>query len=196
MTNRKASFENWLDPDKLRPNLIAVSLYIAAFELLKASIVDRLKDFFSTPGCANPDAEYVTEVLSRNASPLYASLSWLKELNVISDADAASFERIKRLRNSFAHAITGTLTDGLPPEFAPLFAEMNLLLTKIERWWIINVDVTIDPPFDGKEIDENVVMPGSAIALRIIMDVALGPDSEAKQYIDAFRSQKSTESKV
>ena len=43
----KASWETFLNPETLRPNLIAASVYIAAFELLKATIVDRIKEFFT-----------------------------------------------------------------------------------------------------------------------------------------------------
>lgn len=186
----KGSVENWLDPDKLRPNLIAVSLYISAFELLKASIIGRLKSFFTTPGSSNPDAEYAADVLNRNRSVTHASLSWLREAKVIDDADIARFEKIRELRNTLAHALTGLLIEGLPADFAPTFAEMVSLLAKIERWWIINVDMATDPAFDGTEIDENEVMPGPVIALTAMMEVALAPDSDAKKYIDEFNKLK------
>ena len=41
------SWETFLDPASLRPNLIAASIYIAAFEVLKTTIVDRIKDFYA-----------------------------------------------------------------------------------------------------------------------------------------------------
>ena len=38
----QAKWERFLDPEVLRPNLILASVYIAAFEVLKNSIIDRL----------------------------------------------------------------------------------------------------------------------------------------------------------
>ncbi|MEJ1959714.1 MAG: hypothetical protein WDM70_10100 [Nitrosomonadales bacterium] len=49
------------------------------------------------------DEKYNTAVLSRNKSPLYASLNWLSETGVIDENDLLSFERIKTARNSLAH---------------------------------------------------------------------------------------------
>lgn len=44
----RKSWENFLNPEVLRPNLIMASLYIAAFEMLKDTIVERIRDFYIT----------------------------------------------------------------------------------------------------------------------------------------------------
>ncbi|WP_139236012.1 hypothetical protein [Pseudomonas sp. NFACC24-1] len=64
----------------MQERLIAVSLYITAYEMLKESIVGRLRDFycigFTADGITiSPD--YKRKVLALNKSPLYASLTWL-----------------------------------------------------------------------------------------------------------------------
>jgi hypothetical protein len=38
--NNQAKWERFLDPGVLRPNLILAPLYIAAFEILKNSIIE------------------------------------------------------------------------------------------------------------------------------------------------------------
>jgi hypothetical protein len=40
------AWEQFLDPKILRTHLISASLYIATFEMLKASIVDRVKNYY------------------------------------------------------------------------------------------------------------------------------------------------------
>lgn len=130
------SRENFLNPATLRPKLITVSVYIAAFELLKSAIVDRIKDFY-TSGSARFDTEYQSEVLSKHRSPVYASLEWLKEMQAIDDTDVAIYERFKKLRNELAHALTGMLLRELPTDLVERFNEMVSLLEKIERWWIV-----------------------------------------------------------
>jgi hypothetical protein len=79
--------------------------------------------------------------------------------------DVAIYERVKKLRNELAHALTGMLLRELPAELAERFAEMVALLNKFERWWIISVDISVNPAFDGKEVDaENDPRPSHGIA--------------------------------
>ncbi len=81
------------------------SVYIAAFEVLKIAIVERIRNFYF-PGFGENapriDPKYQAEVLAKNKSPVYASLDWLKESRVINDDDMATFERVKGLRNDLA----------------------------------------------------------------------------------------------
>ncbi len=79
----RKSWERFLDPEILRPNLIIAALYIAVFEMLKSTIAQRIRDFY-TFGFDNSiekdggwliDPEYQTKVLSKNRSRVYASLA-------------------------------------------------------------------------------------------------------------------------
>jgi hypothetical protein len=81
------------------------------------------------------------------------------------------------------------LMEGLPPGFEDRFGDMVTLLDKIERWWIVNVEIPTHPDFDGKydEIDENGVIPGPILSLRVLIDVALGSDESARFYINEFK---------
>jgi len=42
----RQSWEEFLNPEVMRPRLIAASIYIAGFEALKDSIVGRIREFF------------------------------------------------------------------------------------------------------------------------------------------------------
>lgn len=185
----KISWENFLNPATLRPKLITVSVYIAAFELLKSTIVDRIKDFYThgfDQSGPRIDPEYQAEVLSKHRSPTYASLAWLKDMQAIDDADVATFERVKKLRNELAHALSGMLLRDLPPELAERFGEMVSLLDRIERWWIVNAEIAVDPDLRHKEIDETQVIPGPIMGLRLLLDIALGSEEESKKYFGEF----------
>jgi hypothetical protein len=151
--DNQAKWERFLDPGVLRPNLILASLYIAAFEVLKNSIVERLRDFYVSGWDQNGliiSPEYQDEVLSRDKSPTYASLKWLKESEVINDDDVEKFNKIKSCRNLLAHEITKMLMEGLPSDFLERFNDMVALLDKMERWWIVNAEIPTNPDFDGK----------------------------------------------
>lgn len=48
MDEREKAFRGWaklVNPDSLRSNLIAASIFLAAYEILRASVIDHIKDF-------------------------------------------------------------------------------------------------------------------------------------------------------
>ena len=188
----KISWERFLNPEILRANLIVASLYITAFEMLKDSIIGRTRDFFSSGFDQNGpiiDKEYKRQVLSRNHSPLYASLLWLKDMNGIDDQDIELFNRIKECRNELAHEITEFISKGTKIDPIPLFSPMVDLLHKIEKWWIMNVEIPTNPDFDGQDIDEDAVVAGRVITLRLLVDIALGTKEESKFYYNEFKKR-------
>jgi hypothetical protein len=185
------SWEDFLNPHVLRPRLIAASLFIAAFEPLRDSIVERIRAFF----CHGFDEKgeivdptYRTDVLSCNRGPLYASLDWLRQMGAIDDADIAAFNRVKTCRNRIAHRLLELIgPEGMPPDFEERFREMAALLHKIEVWWIKNVDIPTNPDFDGKDIDEAEIIPGPVVGLQLLCDIALGSEEQSRFYHEGFR---------
>jgi hypothetical protein len=164
-------WEEFLDPAILRGRLISSSVYLAAFELLKDSIVDRIKSFYCFGFDGNGflhDPEYESEVLSRNRSPAYASLDWLREHDVIGDSDLATFERLKACRNRVAHEMPRLITGQASAEHLVIFPDVVALLRKVEVWWIVNMELPTNPDFNHAEINEDEIMPGSIITLKLI----------------------------
>jgi hypothetical protein len=189
------SWERFLNPTILRTNLIAASMYIAAFEFLKESIVERIRNFLvwnlDETGI-QADLKYRTDVLSKNRSPVYASLEWLKEIGAVEDHDIALFDQAKECRNSIAHEMNRMLSDGLPPDWQDRFNDMVYLLDKIEKWWIVNVEIPANPVFDGKVIDESEIIPGPVAGLGMMLDIALGPEELSRFYFDEFKNNLQT----
>ncbi len=76
-------WHNLVNPEILRTNLKMASTYIAAYEILRNSIVGRIRVFFSDWEGREwkPGDEYENEVLSRKKSPIYPSISWLRRLS-------------------------------------------------------------------------------------------------------------------
>jgi|688.fasta_scaffold440777_2 hypothetical protein len=190
-SNVKHSWEEFLNPKVLRPRLIAASIYIAGFEVLKDAIVGRIKDFFWTGFDEfgdKIDPKYSSDVLARNKSPVYASLDWLKAMDAISDADVETFNRARACRNTLAHDLLSTLaSQGLSDEFDERFSEMVALLRKVEAWWITNVEIPTNPDFDGQEVDEDGITLGPIMTIQLLRDIALGDEKRSKYYYDEFR---------
>jgi hypothetical protein len=185
------SWEYFLNPDVVRPSLINASIYIAAFEMLEDTIIGRIRDFFCNGFNQKGDIidpEYQTKVLSLNKSPMYASLEWLKGMKAIKQSDMDTFEKIKKCRNNVAHELHEIIVGrGLPEDFNDNFRSMILLLHKIEVWWIVNVEVPTNPDYDGQEIDEDGIMTGALMSIRILCDVALGTDEQSRFYYEQFK---------
>ena len=189
----RQSWEEFLDPDMLRPRLIRAAIYIAGYEALKDAIIDRLREFFTTGFDASGlkiDPKYDSDVLSRNKNVLLASLDWLEEMRVIDDADIEAFNRVKSCRNMLAHRLlTAIGSDGMPVNLEPCFHAMIALLRKIEVWWIKEVEIPTIDDFDGQEIDEGEIMPGRVISLQLLRDIALGDEENSRSYLDEFRKR-------
>ena len=122
----RQSWERFLNPDVVRPHLIATSVYIFAYEILKDSIIGRIRDFFCNGFNEKGDTidpKYQTEVLSLNKSPVYASLEWLRRMKAIDQNDIATFYKIKKCRNTLVHDFFHlAAATGLPQDFENNFA--------------------------------------------------------------------------
>ena len=178
-------WEQLLTPAVMQERLISASLYVTAFELLKESIVGRLRSFYMVGFDLAEDVideKYESSVLSRNKSPLYASLDWLIENGVIDKSDLESFERIKITRNSLAHELPSLVMGGADIKHIERFQELVTLLRKIEVWWVVNLEVPTNPDFDGKEIDEEGIVPGPLLMIQIMLDVVSGNETLLNHY--------------
>jgi hypothetical protein len=185
-------WQNFLNPEVMRPTLITASLYITAFELLKDAIITRVCDFYTSKwdnGEAVPGPEYLSKVLSRSSSPVHASLAWLRENGAVEDTDLDVFKAVKDLRNKLVHRLPQVLNEGLPAALPEHFAKLVALLRKIEVWFVMEVEIPTNPDFDAKEVDSDDVQPGSVLSLQILLDVALGDEEKSRYYFDEFRKR-------
>lgn len=190
MKNSRERWEAFLDPDVLRGKLISASIYIAAYEMLKDSIIGRIRTFYSTgftPEGPIIPPEYEQEVLSRNRSPLYASLAWLRDNVVIDEADLVKFEKVKACRNQLAHEMSSHALGALDVGYLEQLPALAALLKKIETWWILKVEIAVNPDMVGAEIDESEIASGASLLLQLMIEVALGDPERSRFYIEEFR---------
>jgi hypothetical protein len=193
MSDTHDKWEAFLNPEVLRGRLISCSLYLAGYELLKDSIIERIKEFYSVgfdqSGLLMDDS-YKTKVLSKSPSPLYASLQWLRENDVIDVSDLAQFEQVRECRNAVAHELPQILGGSANVDYVGHFGAIATLLRKIEVWWLVNVEIATDPDLVDKEVDEAGIVPGPIITLQLMLDVALGEPDKASYYLDEFRKMR------
>ena len=162
---------------------------ITAFEILKDSVVDRVRSVYSLglDGSSETiDPSYQTEVLSRNRSTIYASLDWLREHEVFTQSDLATFETVKAVRNTLAHELHAIATSQVQSTHVESFQDVVGLLRKVEVWWIVTFEVPSNPDFDDVEIDIDGIVPGPVLSLQLLIEVASGN----KTFYEHFRKRR------
>lgn len=137
MSSPTEKWEKLLTPAVMQEKLISTSLYIAAYDLLKESIIGRIRSFYMVGLDENgeiADEKYKKTVATRNKSILYASLDWLRENKVIDESDCEAFDQIRKTRNLLAHELLAIVTGDKDSDHIERFEELVSLLKKIEVW--------------------------------------------------------------
>lgn len=188
MSKQEERWGRFLDPDVVRPSLFMATMFITTFEILKNSIVDRIRDFYSigwSEEGSTVSQEYKAKVLSRDKNPVYASLNWLYENQVVNDDDLEIFKQLKSTRNLVAHQLFDIVTGQAESNHMEQFQVLVELLRKIEVWWVVNVELATDPDYADTEIDEDGIVPGVILSLQMLLEV-VGGNTEL---LEVWRSQ-------
>ena len=181
--HRQQTLRGWakfLNPEVLRSNLITASIFLSAFEILRASIIDRIRDFYShefRDGKWIPSEEYTSKCLTLDKSRLLASLLWLKEMSVIVDTDIARVDAIREHRNDLAHDLPKFLATADAEINVQLLVSIYELVTKIDRWWVREVEMAVDSDFDGREVADEEIMSANMVFIQMMLRIATGEDS-------------------
>ncbi|MDU9028700.1 hypothetical protein [Pseudomonas mediterranea] len=180
-------WENLLTPAVMQERMIAISLYITAYEMLKESIIGRLKDFycigFDADGTTtSPDYDLKVLDLHKKRSPLYASLIWLTNIGAIDQEDNEVLEQLKALRNSLAHEMPEIILKGKDLALKEKMQDVMNLMRKVEVWWIVNVELETDPDYDRRDINSEEITPGPILMMQIMMEVLSGNEALKEHY--------------
>ncbi len=205
----KDSFENWekfLNPEKLKRSLIQFSLYLAAYEVLRNCVIDRIKDFYTfewhyddTTGEIEEvvGEEYKTKVVSLYPrDEFHACCLWFQNSGAISQDDLEKIAHIRRHRNAIAHEIQKFLSSSKHSVDASLLLSLVEVVKKIEQWWFREVEVPTDPEaynLDIDKIDWDGVMGGSTLSLTMMLSIFDGDDAYLstlhQQIIEAWNAK-------
>jgi hypothetical protein len=184
-TSKEKAQQSWakfLTPDVLRHNLILCSLYLAAYEILKTSVIDHPKSFFSDWSLdgrrlGQDYGKYVSALNPKDQ--FYASCLWLKQNGALNDDDLAELERIRKHRNAIAHELPSFISNVDYEVDLERLRSVKRLVEKIERWWIREVEISTNPAYDGVEVKDEDITPGTVIALDLIMELAFSNGNRA-----------------
>lgn len=99
-----------LAPESVMLGLVRAGCFLAAYELIKSKIVDKVHDFYWN-GFENGrhlynEAEYQRQVLSRDPKSKYrASCVWLVDAHALTSEQVASLVEIRQHRDEIAHEL-------------------------------------------------------------------------------------------
>lgn len=181
----KSYIEQWtniLDPQILKPNLEFISLYIALYEKLEDTIISRIKDFYTV--IELDETEYHNEFLAlydpkrcpninKQCKTLISSLIWLLNINAITANDIEQISNLKKERNKLTHEMFDLLSQGLPENLHSKLVNMVGIFNKIEKWWIVEVEIPTGCEIDNiEDADMDNVMSGNMLILQVILNIA------------------------
>jgi hypothetical protein len=164
-----------LSRDVLKQNLAKAGLFALAYELLKNSLIERPKGFFTMAGSCSDD-EYRKEILSKHASPLIASCLWFQENGAITAEEAAEVLQFREHRNYIAHELPNVLLNPQSQVDEAKLMRLFQLLCKLDRWWISEFEIPADPDFDGQEITPLEIRSGSMEFISYLISVVYDLD--------------------
>lgn len=74
----------------------------------------------------------------------------------------------------FSHELFGIVIGQVESSHEGQFDALVALLRKIGVWWVVNVEISTNPDFGGKEIDEEGIVSGTVLTLQMLIEVASG----------------------
>jgi hypothetical protein len=181
--------ELWIPPALVRNSEGALQGFF------RQSLVRQLKDFIVLDEEAFR-ARYRDVVLSKDPEhPLRASCLWLRDVGVIDDEDMSTVDEIRRHRNELAHELPAFLGEIDRSVNLELLNSICELVSKVDRWFVINVHAATDPAFDGKTVEGAEVTSGRMALIQQMTDATIGDRRRALQRygecLAAFRRYQS-----
>lgn len=188
---------NILDEDILMENLKFASLFILNYECLSDYLVTQMKSFLSDETIfvdgelvekeSQVYKDQVKKYDPKNRNRLTAALLWFKELEAISEDDVKLFYRIRKKRNSITHEFLRELSKGFNEDDIALYKMMVELYSKIDKWWINEIEIPISGEYSYDDYNHDEVFGGEALVLSIISDIVTGNGNEYKEYVRKMR---------
>ena len=178
-------FENILDKNTLRGNIIISSLFVLFFEALKDIIVDRPRSLYCIDTLEMKDGKFIykenekykqrVRALDNKIFP--ASVRWFQNHDVLTEEDVSVIFKAEQRRNVFVHEIMRVLTEGCTEGDMLLFSDLVSIYRKLDSWWIFNVEFDPDDVQNPENVTQNTCYSMSAALLQVIKDIALGNES-------------------
>jgi len=184
------SWEKLTNPKVLRENLMSSSVYISSYEMCREFIVSKPKDFFTDNWGVDGETlsdEYLDDVMCFDKSPLKASLLWFKEQGAIDDQDIIKFDLARMHRNEIAHNMPMFISDPSHEVNGQTFSSLLEVTHKIGVYWVLNYELSLNPDYDGQEVDEKGIQIGTIMMINMMRQIAFGQEPEEGYFYNEIK---------
>lgn len=170
-TAAKQALARLLTREVLKENLATAGLYLIAWEFLQDAIIGQPKGFFSL-GSKERYREVVLALYPE--SPLIASCMWFQDSGVLTAEDVNEIRQIRKHRTDIAHEMPNVLLDPETQVDEAKLMRIYELLSKIDRWWITEVEIPCNEQYDGQTINAGEVKSLRVMFLELLIDSVYG----------------------
>lgn len=192
--------DNWnsiLDEDILKPNVNFAAMFVLNYECLKDYIISQIREFYSHHThfeggkiIFEESREYKENVRGLDKNIENASLKWFMYSEAITQDDYDDYQKIRKRRNDITHEFLKNVSEGFTEADIELFAQMVSIYTKIDKWWINEIEIPTSSEEILDDYDRDGVCGGQAIVLSIINSIILeNKGAEYKELLKELTKQ-------
>jgi len=172
MSDYRERLNRQLSPEIMSLTLVRAGALLTGYELIKTSIVDDVRNFFTVGfDDAVSAARYHAEVDGLGAHPVERSIRWLVNNEALTEKHAETLEQIRTHRNKIAHELVHQLIDPDADPRPSLLLELGEIFVALDRFWgPIHIDT--NPDFDGQDVGPEGFFSGPRMVYGLLLGVA------------------------
>lgn len=175
------NLKNILNEDILKYNVNFAAMFVLNYECLKEYVISQVRDFYSdhihfdgNKIVGEESINYKKEVRTLDDNIENASLKWFMEGGAITQDEYAIYQKIRKRRNDITHELLKNLNNGFCEDDVMLFSYLLDIYSKIDKWWINEIEIPISGDLETDDYDREAVFGGQAMVLLIINNIILG----------------------
>jgi hypothetical protein len=170
------SYTKLSSSEETKRNLMIAAVYLTAYELVKWAIIDQLKHFY-IDGIQRDsiamEQRYQKDVLSLDKNKFLASCRWLEQMGAITKEDIEKIAKLREHRNKVAHELPEFLVDDAVNINTAYIYKMYELLTKIDVWRFMQVELPINPELSAHTDETISAKSGPMLILELLFSFIL-----------------------
>lgn len=179
------NWKNILDEDVLKTNIYFAAVFVMNYECLKEFAIEQIRSFYSEHFYFDDDKivweesdSYKEKVRKLDKNLEDASMKWFMDAGAITQDDYDTYQKIRGRRNDITHELLKNLYMGFAEEDVQLFADMQRIYNKLDKWWINEIEIPTSADDIPEDYDRDGVCGGQAIILSIINKIIFGNEGD------------------
>jgi hypothetical protein len=166
--------ESKLKPEVMGLALIRSGALLTGYELVKTSILEDIKSFYSVgisgEGVAH-DTRYERDVLTLAPNKFEASVEWLVRNQALDRAHVDILNSVRSHRHEVAHELARFLVDPDADVNVELLSALHRVMRALDRFWG-SIEIDVNPDLDGREVNPEDIHSGSRLLFDYLLQIS------------------------